>query len=68
MITQSTMIAQKRKPGPPATGKGHLLGVRLSPQEIAQLDEWIARQDEPGLTRPEAMRRLTGRALANERR
>jgi hypothetical protein len=51
-----TVITQKRR-GPAPTGKGTLVGVRLQPDALARLDDWIARQaDEP--TRPEAVRRL----------
>jgi hypothetical protein len=40
------------------TGKGTLIGVRMLDAPLAQLDAWIERQNEPDLTRPEAMRRL----------
>jgi hypothetical protein len=31
--------------------------VRLQPAELAELDAWIAVQDDSKLTRPEALRR-----------
>ena len=34
-----------------------LIGVRMQPDELAELDDWIAKQDEPA-TRPKAIRRL----------
>jgi hypothetical protein len=40
------------------TGKGTLIGVRLLDMPLATLDGWIADQNEPDLTRPEAIRRL----------
>jgi hypothetical protein len=47
----------RKKPGPPATGKGTLVGVRLQPPELSRLDAWAAaHEDKP--SRPEALRRL----------
>ena len=40
------------------TGKGTLIGVRLLDEPLAELDAWIARQEQPDLSRPEAIRRL----------
>jgi len=52
-----------KKRGPPATGKGTLIGVRLQPPALAQVDRWVRSQnDKP--TRPEAIRRLLELALA----
>ena len=42
------------------------LGLRLYPDVEARLDAWIARQREPGLSLPEAIRRLLDRALMLE--
>ena len=48
---------QRRRPGPPPTGVGTLIGVRLEPDELVRLDSWRNEQpDKPG--RPEAVRRL----------
>ncbi len=59
VITKMEKIARK-KPGPKATGKGELIGVRLLPELMTPLDGWIAQQDDAP-SRPEAMRRiLTG--------
>jgi len=33
------------------------VGVRLPPDQLALLDAWIARQDDPKPSRPEAIRR-----------
>ena len=46
-----------RHRGPPPTGAGLLIGVRIQPDDLELLDAWRADQaDEPG--RPEAIRRL----------
>jgi hypothetical protein len=58
----NTEIAKKiRKPRPPVTGT--LVGVRLQPPDLGRLDAWIAQQGEPGLGRPEAIRRVLDKAL-----
>jgi hypothetical protein len=61
MKRQSATPPKKR--GPPATGKGEPILVRLQPAQLAALDAWIARQDAQ-LSRPEAIRRLLEIALA----
>jgi hypothetical protein len=61
MKRQSATPPKKR--GPPATGKGEPILVRLQPAQLAGLDAWIARQNAP-LSRPEAIRRLLDQALA----
>ena len=46
-----------RRRGPPPTGVGLLIGVRIQPDDLELLDAWRADQtDAPG--RPEAIRRL----------
>lgn len=45
------------------TGKGQQIGVRLLPDTLQPLDEWIEDQPEPKPSRPEAIRRLTRKAL-----
>ena len=46
--------SMRRSPrGPPPTGKGELLGVRLQAPLLSDLDAWIARQDGE-MSRPEA--------------
>jgi metal-responsive CopG/Arc/MetJ family transcriptional regulator len=55
-MTRQTLITKKRR-GPPPTGKGTLVGVRLQPNLLAPIDAWATSQeDEPG--RSEAIRRL----------
>ena len=62
MSGQETSLTRKRR-GPKPTGQGHVVGVRLQPDDLAALDSWVATQeDEPA--RPEAIRRLMRHALA----
>ncbi len=56
----------KTKPGPPKTGVGHAVGVRLHAVLEARLDAWIAKQATP-VTRPLAIRIPIERALDAER-
>jgi len=82
MITMQTVVAHfgrrvkrgvmpekskpRKKPGPPKTGVGHAVGVRLHPDLKARLDAWIVKQAVP-VTRPLAIRILIERALDAER-
>ena len=52
------VITKKKRGRPVTTGKGTLIGVRLLDALLSTLDSWIARQGEPDLSRPEAIRRL----------
>jgi hypothetical protein len=61
-MARQTVITRKKR-GPPATGKGELIGVRLQPPALAQLDSWIGDQDDKP-SRPEAIRRLLEQALS----
>ena len=56
-MKKKTVIPQKKR-GPPATGKGEPVVVRMHPPMLADLDAWIAKQKQPFPTRPEAIRRL----------
>jgi hypothetical protein len=51
-----SVLSQKKR-GPPATGKGELIGVRVQPDLMKDLDEWRSSQDDSP-SRPEAIRRL----------
>jgi hypothetical protein len=53
--------------GPPPTGQGIQIQVRVQPNKLAQLDRWIAAQAGQ-LSRPEAIRRTVERALAHSSR
>lgn len=57
------VITKKKRGRPVTTGKGTLIGVRLLDDPLSTLDAWIATQKEPGLSRPEAIRRLVERSL-----
>ena len=60
MTKQETLITKKR--GPKPTGVGTLIGVRLQPDQLAEIDAWAtAQEDSP--SRPEAIRRLVSGAL-----
>jgi hypothetical protein len=56
MTEQETLLAQKRR-GPPPTGKGTQVVVRLQPDDLELLDLWIE-ANVPDASRPEAMRRI----------
>jgi len=44
-----------------------LIGVRVPPAELVQIDEWINGQPKPQPSRPEAIRRLVELGLASAR-
>jgi hypothetical protein len=50
-------ITKKARGRPKTTGLGTGVLVRMHDQ-LGALDAWIAKQKEPSLTRPEAIRRL----------
>ncbi|MGY0573884.1 hypothetical protein ACTGJ9_024700 [Bradyrhizobium sp. RDM12] len=55
-MAKKTLLAKKRR-GPPPTGKGTQIVVRMQPAPLDALDNWVAHQaDRP--TRAEAIRRL----------
>jgi Ribbon-helix-helix protein, copG family len=60
-MAKQTVQPRKRR-GPPPTGKGEPVQVRLQPVLMSALDAWIARQEDE-LSRPEAIRRLLEQAL-----
>jgi hypothetical protein len=66
-MVDSKTLKKKRKPGRPhgsrTTFIGEAMELRLYPDIEAKLDAWIAEQGEPGLGRPEAIRRLLVQAL-----
>jgi hypothetical protein len=61
-MKRKSVVSQKKR-GPPATGKGEPIMVRMQPDQLAGLDVWIAGQD-PQPSRPEAIRRLVESGLA----
>lgn len=62
-IFMGPQSVSKRSPGRPAIGEGIKLGLRLRPELDAAIDDWLAKQREPDLTKPEAIRRLLWKAL-----
>jgi hypothetical protein len=58
MAKSISVITKKRRGRPVTTGKGTLIGVRLLDEPLSNLDVWIVKQQEPDLSRPEAIRRL----------
>jgi hypothetical protein len=60
-------VTTQKKRGPPPTGKGTPIGLRLQPGTLARVDRWAASQkDDP--SRPEAIRRLVELGLASTQR
>jgi hypothetical protein len=57
-MAKSTVITQKKKRGPPATGKGTLIGVRLHSPALDALDALIDDRPAPKPSRPEAIREI----------
>jgi hypothetical protein len=47
---------------------GTLVGVRLQPDGLTALDEFIAQSADPGYSRPEAIRALMDEALKTKSR
>ena len=56
-------VISRKKRGPPPTGKGAPILVRVQPALLSKLDEWITNSDS-SFTCPEAIRRLIEIALA----
>lgn len=53
----------KRAAGRPPIGEGHKLGLRIRPDLDEAIERWMAEQDDPKLTKPEAIRRLLWEAV-----
>jgi len=56
LMTKSISRTRKTR-GRPSTGAASV-HLRVLPDQFAAIDTWIAKQKEPDLTRPEAIRRL----------
>jgi hypothetical protein len=61
-MKKKTVIPRKRR-GPPPTGKGEPVVVRMHPPQLQAVDAWIAQQQQPFPSRPEAIRRLVDLGL-----
>jgi hypothetical protein len=55
---KSISVNTNKRGRPVTTGTGTVVGVRMLDRPLAALDAWIAKQKEPELSRPEAIRRL----------
>lgn len=66
-MAKKTVQPQKGKRGPPASGKGTPIHVRLQPCLLDDLDRWIAAQDDPKPTRPQAIRVILDAAIVRPR-
>lgn len=56
-MNKSNTVTPKKRRGPAPTGKGTPLTVRFQPENLTELDEWIAEQPQK-FSRPEAIRLL----------
>jgi hypothetical protein len=71
-MARQTVVSKKRKKrGPPATGHGTPVMVRLHGDLLKPLDQWIKDQPAPKPSRPDAVRRalhdwLTGLGLVSD--
>jgi hypothetical protein len=61
LLMRSQSVIPRKKRGPPATGKGTPVMVRLQPSLLTRLDLWI--EGRGPFSRPEAIRRLLEQAL-----
>jgi hypothetical protein len=61
MNDQATVLSRK-KPGPPATGKGQIVGVRLQPNLMKLLDDYRA-TFSPVINRAAAIRTIVAERL-----
>ena len=57
-MAKSITVNANKRGRPVTTGTGTIVGVRMLDRPLAELDAWIAKQKEPDLSRPEAIRRL----------
>lgn len=64
-MSRARVSDNKKSVGRPATGIGTMIGVRMQPDQLKELDGWIAAQDDPKPSRPEAVRRILKDALAD---
>ena len=61
-MRKSILSRTGKKIGRPPTG-AESVHLRVLPDQSAAIDTWIAKQKEPDLTRPEAIRRLVDLGL-----
>lgn len=56
-------VSVKKRRGPAPTGQGKVVPVRLHPDLLGPLDQWIANQPEPKPNRSDAIRTFLRTAL-----
>jgi hypothetical protein len=68
VYTESMVNVHKRMRGGRPRGRAYreTIPVRLTVEAAAAVDAWAARQNEAGISRSEAIRRLVDQALAAE--
>lgn len=66
-MARSRLSDIKKKMGRPRVGST-LIAVRLPPDELAALDAWIAAQDDPKPSRPEALRQFARKGVVKSKR
>ena len=64
-MAKQTVLTRKRR-GPPPTGKGTLVGVRLLRSILNPLDTYISTRPEPTPSRPEMIRKILEDRLTHE--
>jgi hypothetical protein len=64
-MAKSISRTEKRSRGRPATNPTSI-HLTLAPAPLADVDQWIAKQKEPDLSRPEAIRRLVELGLKSK--
>jgi hypothetical protein len=57
IFMRKSISSTRKSRGRPSTG-AESVHLRVLPDQFAAIDAWIAKQKEPELTRPEAIRRL----------
>ena len=62
-MAKSISVNANKRGRPVTTGTGTVVGVRMLDRTLAALDAWIAKQKDPVLSRPEAIRRLVAIGL-----
>jgi hypothetical protein len=62
-MKKATVSASRKRIGRPPVGSINI-GVRVPPEELSAIDAWIAKQDDPKPSRPEALRRLAEQTLS----
>ena len=63
-MKKSIGVNANKRGRPVTTGTGTVIGVRMLDEPLAAIDAWIAKQRDPQLSRPEAIRRLVELGLA----